>query len=269
MNATTATASTATPLGPLAARARPFLRAVLAQTRAELTLTARQGESVLITIIVPAVLLAFFASLRLVPTVRGKAVAAPIVYLLPGMLGLAIMSTGMVSLGIATAFERYYGVLKRLGSSPLPRGGLLLAKGLSVLAIEVAQVLLLLALAAGFYGWRPVGSFGAALLVFLVGSACFAGLGMLMAGALRAEATLAGANGLYLVFLMLGGSVLPVDHLPGFLQGLAGVLPAAALTTALRGAMSPGGVVPLGSLALLAGWAVVFIAAAALTFKWE
>jgi ABC-2 type transport system permease protein len=261
----------ATAAGPTswAAHTRPFVRAVLAQTRAELTLTARRGESVLITIIVPAVLLAFFASLKLVPTVHGQPVAAPIVYLLPGMLSLAIMSTGMVSLGIATAFERYYGVLKRLGSSPLPRAGLLLAKGLAVLVVEAAQVVLLVALAAGFYGWRPVGSFGAALMVFLIGSACFAGLGMLMAGTLRAEATLAGANGLYLVFLMLGGSVLPIDHLPGILQGVAAILPAAALTAALRGALALGGAVPLDSLALLAGWAVVFLAAAALTFKWE
>jgi ABC-2 type transport system permease protein len=243
----------------LAVRARPLARAVLAQTRAELKLTLRRGESVLITIIVPAALLIFFASLRF----------ARIMDLVPGMLALAIMSTGMVSLGIATAYERYYGVLKRLGSSPLPRGGLLLAKGLSVLAIELAQTVLLLVLAAALYAWRPTGSFWSALLVFLIGSACFAGLGMLMAGALRAEATLAGANGLYLLFLMLGGSVLPVDHLPSLLQGIAVVLPAAALTTALRGAMSHAGVVPLGSLAVLAGWGVVFLATAARTFKWE
>lgn len=243
----------------LAIRARPLARAVLAQTRAELTLTLRRGESVLITIIVPTALLIFFASLRF----------AGIAGLVPGMLALAIMSTGMVSLGIATAYERYYGVLKRLGSSPLPRGGLLLAKGLSVLVIEVAQTLLLLGLAAGLYAWRPNGSLWAALLVFLIGSACFAGLGMLMAGALRAEATLAGANGLYLLFLMLGGSVLPVDHLPTFLQTIARVLPAAALTTTLRGAMSPAGNVPPGSLAMLVVWAIVFLAAAARTFKWE
>lgn len=264
---TTPTAAAAIAPVPVTPGARPRAlgRAVLAQTRTELKLTLRRGESLLITIIVPVVLLAFFASLRFVPAGAG----APITYLLPGMLALAIMSTGMVSLGIATAYERYYGVLKRLGSSPLPRGGLLAAKGLSVLGIEVVQTVLLLALAILGYGWRPTGSFWAALLVLLLGSAAFAGLGMLMAGALRAEATLAGANGLFLVFLMLGGGILPIDHLPGFLQGIASVLPAAALTTSLRAAMTPGGAVPLGALALLAGWAVVFLGAAATTFKWE
>jgi ABC-2 type transport system permease protein len=244
--------------------AAPFSRAVLAQTRAELTLTLRRGESVLITILVPAILLAFFASLSLAPGGAGG-----ITFLVPGILSLAIISTGMVSLGIATAYERYYGVLKRLGSSPLPRAGLLLAKGISVLALEAFQVALLLTIGAVFYGWRPVGSFVAALLVFIVGTACFAGLGMLMAGALRAEATLAGANALFLVFLILGGNVLPLDHLPALLRPIAAVLPPAALTDALRGAMTPGGAVQWGSLALLTGWAVVIIAAAVRTFKWE
>ncbi len=242
----------------------PFARTVLAQTRAELTLTLRRGESVLITILVPAILLAFFASLRLAPGGAGG-----ITFLVPGILALAIISTGMVSLGIATAYERYYGVLKRLGSSPLPRSGLLLAKGIAVLALEAFQVALLLAIAAVFYGWRPVGSLWAALVVFILGTACFAGLGMAMAGALRAEATLAGANALFLIFLILGGNVLPLDHLPAILRPLAAVLPPAALTTALRAAMSPGGAVPWGSVALLAGWAAVIIAVAVRTFPWE
>src|SRR5260370_42241118 len=92
----------------------------MAQARVELLLTLRRGESVLITLIVPAVLLIFFASLNIIPGSTGKAVD----FLLPGMLALAIMATAIVSLGIATAYERYYGVLKRLGSSPLPRSGL-------------------------------------------------------------------------------------------------------------------------------------------------
>lgn len=244
---------------------RSFARAVLAQTRAELILTARRGESVLITIIVPAVLLVFFAALRLVPAGFGK----PIDYLLPGMIGLAIMSTGMVSLGIATAYERHYGILKRLGSSPLPRGGLLLAKALAVLVVEVAQIVLLLALAIGLYGWTPRGNLWLTLLAVVLGSVCFAGLGMVMAGTLRAEATLAGANALYLIFLMLGGSVLPIDHLPGFLQDLARILPAFPLTDLLRGAMTGSGTLPLSSFIWLVAWAVIFLGTAARAFRWE
>src|SRR6476646_9243336 len=125
-------------------------RAVAAQTRAELTLTMRRGENILITIIVPVILLVFFAALG-VPGVEHDATVS---FLLPGILALAIIATGMVNLGIATAYERYYGVLKRLGASPLPRGGLLLAKAAAVLALEVVQVALLVAIAAAAWGWR-------------------------------------------------------------------------------------------------------------------
>src|SRR5947208_7674327 len=111
---------------------------VLAQTAMELRLTLRRGESVLITIVVPALLLVFFATVAVLPAPAGGASAVDA--LMPGVLAFAVMSTAMVSLGIATAFERQYGVLKRLGGSPLPRPVLLAAKMLSVAAIELVQV---------------------------------------------------------------------------------------------------------------------------------
>ncbi|HEY7347087.1 MAG TPA: ABC transporter permease [Ktedonobacterales bacterium] len=241
-----------------------LVRSILAQTRVELLLTIRRGESVLITIIVPVVLLVFFASLNIVPT-GGRAVD----FLLPGMLALAVMATGMVSLGIATAYERYYGVLKRLGGSPLPRGGLITAKIASVLVLEGAQIVLLVGVAVGVYGWRPQGELAVALLALALGTAAFAGLGLAMAGSLRAEATLAGANGLYLIFLLLGGVLLPPDHLPAPLEALARALPAAALTDALRASMTSGAAFPGSDLILLAVWAAIILLVAMRTFRWE
>jgi ABC-2 type transport system permease protein len=230
----------------------------------ELLLTLRRGESVLITVIVPMVLLVFFASLNIVP-----AGTQPVDFLLPGILALAVMATGMVSLGIATAYERYYGVLKRLGGSPLPRAGLVTAKILSVLALEVLQIVLLVGIAALAYGWRPAGAWPITLLVLVLGTAAFAGLGLAMAGALRAEATLAGANGLYLVFLLLGGGILPLNHLPGPLAGLAQVLPAAALTGALRASMTSGAAFPTSDVIVLAVWAAIILLFTSRSFKWE
>ena len=159
----------------------------------------------LITIVVPVVLLVFF----------GAVAATPPDFLVPGLLALAVMSTSMVSLGIATAYERYYGALKRLLGSPLPRTSLIAAKTLSVLVIELVQVVLLIGIARLMFDWSPGGSLIPALLALILGTAAFAGLGLLMAGTLRAEATLAVANGLYLVFLLLGGFILPLDRLPG------------------------------------------------------
>jgi ABC-2 type transport system permease protein len=256
---------TATATGTEASERTLLWRAVAAQTRAELVLTLRRGENILITVIVPAILLIFFAALG----VPGIAHEATVPFLMPGILALAIIATGMVNLGIATAYERYYGVLKRLGASPLPRGGLLAAKALAVLVLEVAQVALLVGIATLGYGWRPGGSPLLALLVIVVGTLAFAGIGLAMAGGLRAEATLAGANGLYLLFLVLGGAILPLDHLPGPLQSLARVLPASALTDALRAAFDANSPFPGSALAVLVAWAIITLALAARTFRWE
>ena len=245
---------------PSASPAAPFWRAVMAQTRAELTMTLRRGESLLITVFIPTLLLFFFSFV--------KVAGVGINFLVPGVLALAIMSSGMVSLGIATGYERYYGVLKRLGASPLSRGGLILAKTLSVVAIEIAQIVLLALLGFLFLGWRPTGSILLFIIVFLVGTATFSGLGMLMAGALRAEATLAGANGLYLLFILIPGTVLPLSKLPSFLQPIASILPAAALSDALYGATTAGAFHASSLIALIV-WAIIFLGAAAFTFKWE
>lgn len=242
------------------------VRAAAALASQELRLAARRGESVLVTIVIPPAVLLFFATVGIVPGIAGR----PADFLLPGSLALAVIASGLVSLGIATAYERHYGVLKRLGGSPLPRWGLVAAKLAAVLALEVVQVAILLAVATALLDWRlPVAAspftFVAALLL---GTLAFAGLGLLLAGTLRAEATLALANGLFLGFLMVGGIVLPVDHLPAPLDAIAGMLPAAALSGAFRAALG-GGVEPAGPLLVLGAWGVATAALAARTFRWE
>ena len=236
------------------------VRPLLAQLRVELILTLRRGESLLITLVVPVVLLIFF----------GSVAPNPPDFLVPGLLALAVMSTSMVSLGIATAYERYYGTLKRLLGSPLPRSSLIAAKTLAVLLIEVVQIA-----RAGRH--RPLHARLVPRRLAARGAGrarswaalAFAGLGLLMAGTLRAEATLAVANGLYLVFLLLGGFILPLDRLPGPIATVAHALPAAALTDATRAALSGSGQGVLGPLALLAAWAVVTMGGAAATFRPE
>lgn len=239
------------------------MRAVAAQARVELALTLRRGESVLLSLGIPVLLLVFFSTVDVLPT----GVDDPVDFLAPGVLALAVMSTAMVGLGIATGFERQYGVLKRLGSTPLGRPALLAAKTLAVGAVEVVQVAVLGAVAVAL-GWRPSGSAAAAALAVILATAAFAGLGMLMAGRLRGEAVLAAANGLYLVLLLMGGMVVPVSELPGVLRTVAEALPAAALSDLLRGALGPGPT-PATAWAVLAAWAVAAPAAAAATFRWE
>ncbi|GHO65896.1 transport permease protein [Ktedonobacter sp. SOSP1-52] len=246
-------------------RATSSLRQVLQQTKYELLLTSRRGENVLVTLIIPVMLLVFFASLNIVPGVKGSAVN----FLLPGVLAVAIIAAGMVNLGIATAYERYYGVLKRLGSSPLSRGGLIVAKVISILALELVQVILLVGVAVLLYGWHPLGSLPLALLFIILGTITFSALGLAMAGALRAELTLAGANGLFLLFLLIGGGILPLDHLPAPIAAVSRFLPSTALTQALQSTLTDSNAFPGFQLLILAIWAVVILLVAIRTFKWE
>src|SRR6184192_3677636 len=246
-------------------KAAPRLRQILIQTQFELLLTLRRGENILVTLIVPVVLLIFFTSLNLVP----KTGESTINFLLPGILALAVMAAGMVNLGIATAYERYYGVLKRLGSSPLPRSGLIIAKIISILILEIVQVILLVGVAVLLYGWQPAGSPLLALLAMVLGTVTFAAIGLAMAGALRAELTLAGANALFLLFILLGGGILPLSHLPAPVAAPAQFLPAAAFTQALQATMSNGTAFPGFALVVLAVWAVAVLFIAIRTFQWE
>ena len=238
-------------------------RALAAQARAEVLMTLRRGESLLLALGIPVLLLVFFSEADVLPV----GTPHPVTFLAPGILALAVMSTAMVSLGIATGFERGYGVLKRLGTTPLGRPALLMAKTAAILAVEVVQVAVLVPVALAL-GWDPSGGVLAALGAVLVATVAFAGLGLLMAGTLRAEVTLAAANGLYLVLLLLGGMVVPLSKLPGALRALARVLPAAALSDVLHASLG-GGATPLRAWAVLAAWALIAPALAAMTFRWE
>ena len=245
-------------------------RAFVAQTRVELLLTLRRGENLLVTVLIPLLLLIFFASVPLLPAPPDG--GRQIDQLVPGILALAIVSTGLVSLGIATAFERGYGVLKRLGGSPLPRAALLGAKALAILVTEVAQVVLI-AFVGWLLGWAPPGGVLAALVGavpwLLLGSIAFCALGLLLAGVLRPEAVLALANGLYLVFLLLGGVIIPLDHLPRAVSIPASLLPPAQLAGLLRGMLEPWSSVQPLQAAGLAAWAIALAAATLLTFRTE
>ena len=249
----------------------PALRSIAALTSMELRLLARRGENILATLIIPVAVLLFFGGTSMLPLAGD-----PIPTLLPGTIALGIVAAGLVNLGIATAYERHYGVLKRLGGAPLPRWAFIAAKLLAVLVLEAVQVALLVVVAIVVFHWTPDGPISVIglLAAVLLGTATFVGLGLLLAGTLRAEAVLALANGLFLALLMIGGVVLPVDHLPELLQPIASLLPSAALADLLRSSL--GTVTPAGQtqdpgtrVIVLAAWAILSTALAARTFRWD
>ncbi|MFD8644973.1 ABC transporter permease [Streptomyces zaomyceticus] len=244
--------------------AAPVGRMIAAQTALETRMLLRNGEQLLLTVIIPSLLLVLFSTVDIVDTGAGKAVD----FLAPGVLALAVLSTAFTGQAIATGFERRYGVLKRLGASPLPRWALMASKTLAVLVTEVLQIALLTAIALGL-GWSPQGDPFSVLLLVVLGTAAFSGLGLLMAGTLKAEATLAAANLVFLLLLVGGGVVVPLEKFPDAARQVLELLPIAALSDGLRAVLQNGAAMPWGDALTLAVWAVLGLGAAAKFFRWE
>ncbi|MER8087365.1 ABC transporter permease [Streptomyces sp. NPDC094048] len=244
--------------------AAPLSRMIATQTALETRMLLRNGEQLLLTVIIPTLLLVLFSAVDIVDTGEGRSVD----FLTPGVLALAVMSTAFTGQAIATGFERRYGVLKRLAASPLPRWALMTAKTLAVLVTEVLQVVLLTVIAFAL-GWSPHGNPFAVLLLLVLGTAAFSGLGLLMAGTLKAEATLAAANLVFLLLLVGGGVIVPLDKFPDAAQSALSLLPIAALSDGLRDVLRHGASMPWGDLGILAVWAVLGLGAAARFFRWE
>ena len=248
--------------------AAPLPRMIAAQAGLETRTLLRNGEQLLLILVIPLLLLAAFS---LEPLVNFGAGLSRVDFLTPGIIALAVMSTAFTSQAIATGFERRYGVLKRLGATPLSRGGLIAAKTVTVVAVELLQGVLIIAVGLAI-GWRPHASpaaIGVAPLLIVLGTAAFSGLALLMAGTLRAEATLAGANLVYIVLLGLGGVVFPLTKFPASARPVLELLPTGALSTGLRNVLQHQVVFPVGNAVTLAVWAVVAIALAARLFRWE
>ncbi|WP_329370609.1 ABC transporter permease [Streptomyces sp. NBC_00669] len=242
----------------------PLPRMIRAQALLETKMLLRNGEQLLLTVVIPALLLVLFSAVDIVDTGPGKSVD----FLAPGILALAVLSTAFTGQAIATGFERRYGVLKRLGASPLPRWALMTAKTCSVLVTEALQVALLVVIAFAL-GWSPHGDPAAVLLLLLLGTAAFSGLGLLMAGTLKAEATLAAANLVFLLLLVGGGVIVPMSKFSGGVQDVLKLLPISALSDGLRDVLQNGAGIPWSDLGILAVWSVVGLAAAGRFFRWE
>lgn len=247
--------------------AAPLASMIATQALMETRLLLRNGEQVVLALVVPLlVLVGGQESGGLVDLGAGRRIDV----LTPGVLALAVLSTSFTSMAIATGFERRYGVLKRLGASPLPRTGLLAGKIGAVLLVEALQLVVLGGVALGL-GWSPSGGLLAllgVLLLVLLATAAFGALALLMAGTLRAEATLAGANLVYLLLLVGGAVVVPLTRYPQAAQPLIALLPTGALAEGLREVLS-GHDLGVRHVAVLAVWALVAGAATARTFRWE
>jgi ABC-2 type transport system permease protein len=253
------------PAGTFAPDAAPGsrLRMLAAQSGTEMRLALRNGEQVLLTLLIPVVLLVGLTSLGIVPLPEPRVASVA-----PGVLALAVMSTAFTGQAIALGFDRRYGVIRRLAATALPRWLLVAGRMAAVLGVVVVQVVVL-GLIAALLGWRPAGAgIGWAVLLVLLGCGAFGSLGILLGGSLRAEITLAVANLVWFVLLVAGGIVVPVGQLPGPLAAVAQLLPSGALAEGLRTALSSGAAPGLGPVVVLVVWTAAATALAVRTVRW-
>lgn len=243
------------------------MRALLAQARAELEMTLRRADALLLTIGIPIVLLVFF-SYAPVLSLPGR---HRVDFVAPGVLALCVVSTSLVSLGIATGFERARGVLKRLRVTPLGTPRLLMAKVLAVICVEVLQVACVTGCALAI-GWRPhatMATVAEAVAAVVLASAALGAIGLACAGRLTAEANLAALNGGYLVLLLVSGIVLPLSRLPSAVADVARALPSGALAHGVRSALSQRVGPTAEDWLVLGAWAAAATVVAAVTFRYE
>jgi ABC-2 type transport system permease protein len=252
-----------TSFAPMPAAA-PRPRMLAAQASMEFRLLLRNGEQVGLTLVIPLLLLFFFN----LPLLYSVGTPRRIDFVVPSILALAVMSAAFTGLAIGTGFERKYGVLKRLGATALPRSVLIGGKTLAILLLELLQLVLCCAFGA-VLGWHPHGNVVSALLLVVLGTLAFGGLGLLLAGTVRAEVTLAAANLAWLVLLFAGGIAIPLSKYPAAARDVLQYLPSAALSDGLHAVLQDGHPLPTRPLLTLLVWAAVALPAAARWFKWE
>lgn len=229
----------------------------------ESRLLLRNGEQLLLTVIIPVALLLVLAWTTVLPQSSGPDALA---VSMATVLTVSVISSAFTSLAIATGFERRSGALRLLGTTPLTPAELLAGKAVATLVVTLVSSALVIASGLAL-GWRPTSGLAWMLLGIVVGVAACAPWGLALAGLLRAEAVLAVANAVFLGLLLFGGIVIPAASLPGWMAAAVPYLPSGALVEVLTTALVSSDVAP-GPLIVLITWSVLGVLVSARTFRW-
>ena len=206
---------------------------------------------------------------------RTQQVTAPgsryIDFLIPGLLGFGLMSSGIWGLGWALVQMRTGKLLKRLVATPMSRSHFLLSFVLSRSVLALAEVLFFVLFARLAFGVQMFGSYAAFILFGLAGSLSFSGLSLLVASRAQNSETAQGLMNLVTMPMMiLSGVFFSASNFPAWMQPLVRVLPLTALNDGLRAIMTDGlSLASLGpQLAVLAVWGLLPFALALRIFRW-
>ena len=240
---------------------------VRAASELELRMLVRNGEQLLLALVIPLAVLIGLAGTTVVELASTNTVPR-IQIVTPGVLALAVLSTAFTSQAITTGFDRRYGVLKRLAAAGVGRWLLAAGKCGAALVVIAAQWVVLGAVAL-ILRWHPHGNPLWWVVLAVLGAAAFIGLALLLGGTLRAEAVLALANLGWLLLVVIGGVVIPLTRAPHWLQVIGDLTPAGALSNGLRAVMQSGTAPAVGSVLVLVGWIAVGWAGTVRWFRWQ
>lgn len=247
----------------------PLNRRVVSHVRYETLTMLRNGEQLLLLVILPVIALIGLTRSEILDASLPPGVSR-IDYAVAGVLALSVISNAFSGQGIQTGFDRRYGVLRQLATTPLGRGGLLAGKLGAVLVVLALQYGVI-GLAAYAMGWRPsITALFASVLFLIPGAVAFIGLGLLVAGTLRAEATLAFVNLMWVLLAAIGGTLAPATALPDWATPVVSVLPSSVLAEGLRHVMAQDSLTVLtGPVIGLTLWAACAWTAALRWFRWN
>jgi ABC-type multidrug transport system permease subunit len=192
-------------------------------------------------------------------------------FLIPGLLGMNIMGTGMWGIGFAVVNARQKKLLKRFLASPMRKGDYMLAHMLARLVFLTLEVLSVLVFAWLVFKVPVRGSLGTMALVVLLGAAAFAGLGLLVASRPKTIEGVSGLMNLVMVPMWIcSGVFFSASRFPDGMQPVIKLLPLTALNDALRAVMIDGAslVSTLGMLAVVVAWGILSFGVALKIFRW-
>jgi len=192
-------------------------------------------------------------------------------FLLPGLLGLNLLSMGLFSVGMVNVSYREKGKFRRLAVTPLPKWVFLLGQVLHRLTVTFIQSALMLLLGRVAFGIGNQGSYLLLAAVMALGTACFMAMGFALAGfAQTAEGYGAISNVFFLPMMFLSGVYFTLDAAPHWLQRSVVALPLSPYLHTLRAIFNDGSGLSgqWGGLAVVAGWTAACFLLAVKKFKW-
>ena len=241
----------------------------LHELRTEQLLFWRNREAAFFTFFLPIIFFLIFGSIYGDSDINGVRGAS---FLEAGMIGYGVASTAFAGLAISMVIRRETGVLKRIRATPLPPAAYLLAVLASTFISFLIQAVLIVLIGRVLFSVgvpdRPL----SLLAALAIGAAAFAALGLGLTGAVRsAEGSSAVVNFVYLPMAIISGTFFSPDKYPGFLKGIADVLPLTYFTRLTRDVMVHHHHLwsDAGSLGAIALWGVIGLVAAIRGFRWQ